>query len=116
MSEKAPPLPKTLWSPMGPIRVMQCKHLPDKDDPTEDLHGTYDPKRRVIRVLKRLEGWTKWQAMRHEWVHMITYDAGLHTRFTLEDLEHYADVTATAMVAEMRNSLTSPALPVDSTL
>lgn len=111
---KAPPLPKTIWTQMGPCRVMQCKRLPDADEPGEDVHGTYDPKKRVIRVLRRLEGWTKHQSMWHEWFHLITFDAGAHNRFTMDDLEHLADVTATAIVSQQRNALlTDPTKAVE---
>lgn len=93
---------------------MQCRHLPDKDDPGEDEHGNYDPKTRIIRVLRRLEGWTKHQAMWHEWFHAITYDSGAYTRFTLDDLDHLADVTATAIVSQQRNALlTEPTKTVE---
>ncbi len=109
MSEKAPPLPKSIWTPYGHVRVMQCKRLPDSDDPTNDLHGTYDPKKRIIRVLRRLEGWEKWKSLCHERVHQRAFDAGLHTRLWEDDLEHVAEVIANAEVMEMRNrGLTTP--------
>lgn len=111
MQPKAPPLPKLVFSPHGDVRVMQCKRLPDADDPTQDEHGNYDPKKRLIRILRRLEGWAKRQAFHHEKAHMHMYDAGLHTRLTEDDLEHVAEVWASAAVAEEKAALSKPLTP-----
>jgi hypothetical protein len=101
-----PPLPTHLWSPLGPVPVELVEHLHplSKDAPPDvDDFGAFDPKRRVIQVLADLEPWAQWQALRHEWVHMVIYDAGLHNAYGGDQIEAFCDVIGTAMAAEMRN-------------
>ena len=103
----APPLPRSVWSPLGPVRVRAVKRIRSlaKGVPADvDDFGTYDPKRRIIHVLASLEPWAQWQTLRHEWVHMVIFDAGFHNAFTAEQIEGLCDVIGTALVAEMRNA------------
>jgi hypothetical protein len=108
VSEKpAPPLPKTLWSPLGPIRVRTLKRIKplSKEVPRDiDDFGQYDPKKRTIRILRDLDPWVQWQTLRHEWVHAVIFDQGFHQAFTEEQIEAVCDLIGTALVSEMRNS------------
>jgi hypothetical protein len=75
-----------------------------KDAPEDiDDFGGFDPKRRVIEILRDLDPWQQWQALRHEWCHMILFDAGMHNLYNDERQEVLCDVIGTALAAEMRN-------------
>lgn len=104
-SKKAPPLPSAIWSPLGWVPVQIVKHIkPMSEDAPKDIDdfGAFDPKRRVIEVLEDLDSWQRWQAFRHEWTHMVLYDAGLHNLYNDERQEILCDAIGTALAAEMR--------------
>jgi hypothetical protein len=104
--KQPPPLPSSLWSPLGPVpvRIVERLRPMSKDAPDDvDDFGGFEPKTRVIEVLKDLEPWAQWQALRHEWVHMVIYDAGVHNAFTGDQIECLCDLIGTALAAEMRN-------------
>ena len=73
----APPIPKTLWSPLGPLRVRVVKRLTPLVRGSVDF-GHYDPKKRTIRILADLDPWVQWQTLRHEWFHALVFDHGFH--------------------------------------
>lgn len=99
-----PPLPKTVPSLLGPLKVRQVKKV-DK----EDSFGKCFPETRTIRIKKGMDLNQAWHTLRHEWFHFVFFDNGIHTRLAaLEALpegqdfeEHLCDVLATAMVSEM---------------
>lgn len=117
---KAPPLPKTLWSPLGPVVVRVVSKLPNDEAAAAGVFandfGSYDPAKREIYVLRRLHPWARHQAMWHEWFHMLIFDAGYQNGLSPEMIEGLCDVTATALAAELRarhldNALTTPPKP-----
>lgn len=101
-----PPLPTSLWSPLGPVPVRVVERLQplSKEAPSDaDDFAQYNPKTRTIEVLAGIEPWAQWQAFRHEWVHMVVFDAGYHNSCADELIEGFCDLIGTALVAEMRN-------------
>jgi hypothetical protein len=81
-------------------RLPKGKGLP----PEADDFGDYDPKTRRIRVLASLDPWAQWQTLRHEWAHMVIFDAGFHNAFNEDQIEALCDLFGTALVGEMRNA------------
>jgi hypothetical protein len=106
-SRRRPPkLPTKVWSPLGPVPVLIVDHIaPMSKEAPEDVDdfGGFDPKRRVIEVLRSLDPWQQWQSFRHEWCHMVLFDAGMHNLYNDERQEVLCDVIGTALAAEMRN-------------
>ena len=103
----APKLPTSLWSPLGPVKVVIVEHLRplSKDAPDDiDDFGSFEPKTRTIEILKDLDPWAQWQALRHEWMHMVIFDAGYHNTLSPELQEGLCDLVGTAMAADMRNA------------
>lgn len=105
-STRAPRLPSSIWSPLGPVPVHLVERIrPLSEEAPKDIDdfGNFDPKRRVIEVLDSLTPWQKWQTLRHEWCHMVLFDAGLHNLYNDERQEVLCDVIGTALAAELRN-------------
>lgn len=65
--------------------------------------GRYYMQSRHIEVDRSLSPVVQLQTFRHEWVHMVLIDAGLHNAFSPEQQETICDVIGTAMAAEILN-------------
>lgn len=100
MKRKAPKLPKALWSPLGPVPIRLVRRIDRKGR----AFGRFNGKTRRIEILRRLPPWVQWQTLRHEWLHMVLFDAGLHNAFSGEQMEVLCDALGTALAAELRNS------------
>jgi len=98
----APKLPKWVWSQLGPVEVRMVEGKKKKKKP--DTMGRYFMQSRHIEVDPSLAPAVQLQTFRHEWIHMVLIDAGLHNAFTAEQQELICDVIATAMAAEILNS------------
>jgi hypothetical protein len=92
-----PPLPKTIPSQLGPVRVKLVKRVGKKGK----LMGRYSMEKRVIEVCSRASRRMQWQTLYHEWMHMVLMDVGLHNVLGLEQQEVLCDTVGTARVAEM---------------
>lgn len=103
-NDRPPPIPKSVWSQLGPVEVRVVKRMAKVNPDVEAAdHGSYDPAKRIIRIRATLEPWTQWQTLLHEWGHCIVFDAGLHNLLTEDQIETLVEVYATAMVARMRH-------------
>ena len=97
-----PPLPGSIPTQLGPVRVIIVKKLHYKrDGKKHQLFGRYRPIPRVIEISARATPVMQWQTLHHEWVHVVLGDAGLHNVFPEEQQEVICDLIATARVAEM---------------
>lgn len=93
-----PPLPATVPSVLGPVRVLV---LPDLRLGNEPLMGSWNSYTRTIRIRAGIDPAAQWQALEHEKVHMELWDAGLSVGD--EELEdRIADAIGTARVREMQ--------------
>lgn len=100
-----PPLPSSVHSALGPIPVELVKELFDeKGEPCSDL-GEIDYHSRRIRIVKKLDRVQAHHTLRHEWVHGVLFDSGLHNILPEALEEQICDVIATALVAELQAKL-----------
>ena len=87
-------LPKTLWSALGPLKVLFTAEGLDAD------FGEFDYSTRVIKVKPDLQEAQKRHTLAHEWLHSVFWDAGIPKNvLTHEQEEQLCDVIATALVA-----------------
>jgi len=93
MAKRIPPIPKTVHTSMGEVKVEQVKKV-DK----EDSLGEYNIDLRVIRVKKGLEKIQKHQTVWHEWVHVVLTDAGVADVLEHSQEEAVCNAIATALV------------------
>lgn len=89
-----PPLPDSIWSPLGPIPVRHVTGLATDDGCK--LYGRYDHQQRVIEIDDAPILLVRWQTLHHEWLHTVLHDHG----FDLGPFEEpVIDTIATALVA-----------------
>lgn len=103
MAKRLPPIPKTVHTAMGEVKVEQVKKV-DK----EDSLGEYNIDLRVIRVKKGLEKVQKHQTVFHEWVHVVLTDAGVADVLDSSQEEAVCNAIATARVNELLARLENP--------
>lgn len=65
-------LPRSLWSPQGPVKVTQ------RDLSDDNLLGCWEPTDRYIAIHDGACKETKWSTLFHEITEMILWDSGLH--------------------------------------
>jgi hypothetical protein len=95
-------VPTSVWSALGRVEVRMVEGKKKRKKPY--TMGRYLMQSRHIEVDQSLAPAVQLQTFRHEWIHMVLIDAGLHNAFSPEQQETIADVIATALVAEMLNS------------
>jgi hypothetical protein len=98
---REPAIPTHVWSALGPVEVRMVEGKRKKKKP--DTMGRYLMQLRRIEVDRSLAPAVQIQTFRHEWIHMVLIDAGLHNAFSPEQQETICDVIATAMAAEILN-------------
>jgi len=105
---RPPPLPKSVWSQLGPVKVRVVKELtptsPDMMIEDGDF-ALYNPHKRVIQILRSVEPWARWHSVYHEQMHIVVYDSGLHHVIDEAHVELLCESYATARVGEMRAAL-----------
>lgn len=69
------PVPRRLWTQLGPVPVRRVKLC--VDDMGEPCFGTYNPNTRVIEIDGTVAPAVQVQKALHEWVHALLLDAGL---------------------------------------
>lgn len=98
-----PPLPTTIWSALGPIPIEIVAEL--KSAKGEEALGIWDGEHRIIKIRAGMPLVTQWQALRHEQIHQVLWDAGF-TEVIAESLEEQVcDLIATNRIAEMVHSV-----------
>jgi hypothetical protein len=95
---RAPRLPKSLHSQLGPVTVEVVHKLKVND---EQVFGHFSGWNRLIRVNAAPDALMRIQSLYHEWMHMVLFDAGLHNAFTKEQQEMLCDVVGTARAVEV---------------
>lgn len=66
-------LPKSVPSPLGPVRVIRAS----KKKLGPNCSGDFDTHKRRIRILDSIDGVVALQVLFHEWTHMVICDVGL---------------------------------------
>lgn len=94
-AKKLPPIPKTVWSQLGPIRVVLVETLESSDE----AYGMWCPKERVIKLSSTMQPLMTWATLKHECVHAWLWDAGTNLPVDVE--ERVADAISTALTAVM---------------
>lgn len=98
-----PPIPRRMWSQLGPIPITRVAHLVDEEGTR--LLGRFNPEERTIELRKGIALVTAWQTLYHEMIHVWAWDAGIggyHT-FGEEGEERLADVLSAALVGHMQS-------------
>lgn len=98
LNPKLPPLPHIVHSVLGPVSVELVPDL--KDEKGATLLGRWLPDSRTIQITKNLTPVAAWHTLFHERAHVSLWDGGV-TCLSERDIEHVADVIATAHVAEL---------------
>lgn len=97
-----PPLPDAVATQLGPVQVVVSRKIKARiNKKKRRLFGRYRSVERVIEISAEASPIGQWQALFHEWVHVVMSDVGLHNAFTDEQQEVIADVIATARAAEL---------------
>jgi hypothetical protein len=102
-----PPLPKFVYSALGPIPIELVKKFTD-DKHGIEYQGEFDQHIRRIRILKKLSREQAWQVLRHEWLHAVLFDSGLTNVLTDKLEEQLCDAISTSLTAEMIAKLNTP--------
>jgi hypothetical protein len=92
-----PAIPATVHSQLGPVRIEWCDELKAFDG--DNALGLWCPEERCIRLKRGLHPITAWATLKHEWIHVVVWDAGVG--LTSEVEERVADAISAALVAEM---------------
>lgn len=98
-----PPLPTSIPSPLGPVRVRLVSKIVGAED--EIVMGKYSLTKREIKISKKGSPLVRWHVLYHEQAHVTLCDAGLHNVLGEEQQEVICDVFATARVVEMLAAL-----------
>ena len=93
-----PPLPRTVWSPHGDIRVTRPRTLVSDDG--ERTYGEWHQVERVVRVHARLRRDAAWPVLLHELAHADLDDYGVS--LSHEPLERVCDALALARMTNFR--------------
>jgi hypothetical protein len=103
-----PPIPATVWSPLGPIPVHLVASLTDESG--ERLRGRWRPDPRVIEVEAGVGLVLQWQTLHHEWVHSVLDDHGIDLG-VIEEI--VVDTLATSLLASWLHHppAQNPAIP-----
>ena len=94
-----PPLPDSIPSALGWVRVHYVAGLTCGGG--EEVLGCFEPLRRQLSVRDSMDLAVAWQTLRHEELHMIAFDAGIHI-VTRGQEDMLADAVGAQRVREMR--------------
>ncbi len=95
---KLPPIPRSVFHPIGTIPVLQVVDLKDEDG--DEVFGLWDPFERVIRVRKNMSLMNRWLTLWHERTHADLSEIGIV--MSTDQAEAVCNAIAIARVAEMR--------------
>jgi len=93
---KLPPIPKKVWSVIGPIKVLKTNDL--KSEAGHDLYGIWNNDKRTIEIDKGQPREDDWRALLHEWIHSVLADATVDIEGKLE--EDVCNAIAGALIAQ----------------
>lgn len=96
--DSLPPIPECVYSALGAVPVLLKPDLVTSDG--ETAFGLWLPETRTIELRVGLHPAALWQALLHERVHQILWDAGAMPRDDEEE-ERICDAIATALVSDM---------------
>lgn len=96
--KKLPPLPKTLFSVLGPIPVALVPGLDEK----EKALGITRFQSREIGIQPGMTSTTQWQTFWHEASHVALYDGGVNDALTHEQEEAVCNAVGTYLAAAMQ--------------
>lgn len=74
-SKPLPPLPKSVFSVLGPVPVLLVPDLKAVDG--EECFGLWVPDERCIKIRSNADPLTRWVTLLHEWLHVASWDSGL---------------------------------------
>jgi hypothetical protein len=94
-AKKLPPIPKTVWSQLGPIAVVFVDDL----EAASEAYGCWSPEIRTIKLSPRPCLAMQWATFYHECVHAWLWDAGTNLNEDVE--ERVADAIGSALTAAM---------------
>jgi hypothetical protein len=97
-TKKLPPIPKTVWSQLGPVDIVFCSDLKARDG--DEALGLWCPEERCIKLRTGMHLATAWATLEHERVHLICWDSGVGLSEDAE--ERIADAIGASRVAQMR--------------
>ncbi len=99
---KLPPLPRSVFHPLGSIPVLLVVDLKDADG--ADVFGLWDGFERVIRIRKNMSPLNRWLTLVHERTHAELSEIGI--ALSTDQEEAICNAIATARVQEMTNART----------
>lgn len=104
MSKRAPALPTSVWSQLGPIPVRLVADL--KSDEGDIVLGLWKPLVREIHIRDGMHPHTALVTCAHEWVHALLWDAGVN--LPGEQEETVCDVVAAGVIADLLSNHARP--------
>jgi len=95
---KSPALPGSVWSALGPVRVVVVKDLKTKKKKRK-LMGLWSPIERTIYLRADMHPRAMLATLAHEWCHVVMWDAGVG--LTVKQEERVADAISTGIIADL---------------
>lgn len=93
-----PRLPRRVFSPAGPVKVLRQSRLTDEDG--DSVLGLWDERSRTIYIDRTLSYEAGMLTLEHEKIHAWLADLGLQAVLSVELTELLADALATARCNE----------------
>lgn len=94
--KRMPPLPKALFSVLGPVPIEMA---PDLDG--GDALGVFDERTRKILIERDMPKTTQWSTLLHELCHLALWDGGLVGRISNEQEEAICDAIGNYLAASL---------------
>jgi hypothetical protein len=94
---RLPRLPRSVWSPYGPIPVLQVPDLKSEDG--EECYGLWNPLDRIISIRAGMKPEVAWLTLWHERTHVDLEELGV--RLSEDQVESICNRIAEARVQEM---------------